>query len=135
MSETDYLKLELEEIGNPGQWTTASGGNSVLGGISDALATAMPQDFPYPDKVAGQRTAKLMWLGDVVSRKLTSSKQLYPVEAIRILHWLEGRNLVTGEDEPEQEALIVGRLSEVELWINQQWETIKSIVTNVDIFI
>ena len=124
--QMQYLGLELQDLGNPGRWTSIEGGNVVLGNISDALVTAMPEEFPRPDKTAGRRVARLMWLSDMVGRKLDSSKQLYPVEAIRIRNWLEGLNLVTGEDEEGQTALIVERLAEVEAWIKTHWETIRN---------
>lgn len=130
MNQTSYLKLELQNLPFPGEWASRRGGNIVLGNIGTALASATPAAFERGDKTAGLRIAKLAWLSDLVNRKLTSSTQLYPTEAIRIRRWLEGHNVITGENEPNQVNLVTERLTEVTAWMEEHWSEIKRQTAN-----
>ena len=130
MEETRYLKLELRQIRNPGRWAKTTGVNTVLWGINDAIEAAQPIEFGPGDKTSGRRIARLAWLNGVLDHTVTSSKDLYPVEAIRIRNWLEGRNLATGEDEENSEELRYLRHSEITAWMLENWDDITTQVEN-----
>lgn len=126
MRETNYLKLELQNIGNLGTWTRdpRKKGNIVLGDINTLLAHTTPEGFERGDKTAGLRIARLRWLSSIVDRTLTSSVDLYPVEAIYIRNWLDGRVVSTGENEPDQDDLAMERQREVLAWMEEHWTEI-----------